>query len=106
DHRRPQGVVVVRRHRATVGPGRRDGEQITRTDVPGQELVLHQDVAGLAVLAHDEGQRRWGVGDEGGEGAGVVGVVQGGADVVAHSAVDAYVGAHGPAVQLDPPPGA
>ena len=37
----------------------------------------------------------------GGQGAGVVGVVEGGADVVAHPAVDADVGAHRATVELD-----
>ena len=79
-------------------PARRAGR---RGDVAGQELVLDDDVAGLAVLADHAGQHRLGLGAARGERAGVVGVVERGADVVAHPAVDGDVGAHRAAVELD-----
>ena len=77
---------------ATRSPGR---------DVAGQELVLDHDVAGLAVPADHPGEHRRRVGAAAGQGAGVVGVVERGADVVAHAAVDGDVGAAGAAVERD-----
>ena len=100
-HRRAQGVVVVAGHRPAVGAGAGHGQQVARGDVAGQELVLDQDVAGLAVLAHDAPEHDRGVGGARGQGGGVVGVVQRGADVVAHPAVDRDVGAHRAAVERD-----
>ena len=64
-------------------------------------IVLDHDVAALAVLA-DHPARTGGASDVArGERAGVVGVVERGADVVAHAAVDADVGADRSAVELD-----
>ena len=94
DDRRLEQVVVVARHRPAVGPGGGDGEQVARCDVGGQPEVAHQDVAALAVLADDAAQGRRGVGAAVGQHARVAGVVEGGADVVAHPAVHGDVVAH------------
>ena len=51
-------MVVVAGHRPAVGTGAGHREQVAGTHVAGQELVLDDDVAGLAVLADDAGQRR------------------------------------------------
>src|SRR5665647_2479842 len=93
DDGRPRLGVVVVGHAVTVGAGTR-GDQ----DVAGlgrrDAHVAHQHVAGFAVLAGD--------GDHiGGRSLGLVGkhrlvarVVEHGAQVVAHAAVDGHVGAH------------
>src|SRR5688500_7858424 len=101
DHRRTQRVVVVGGHGSAVGAGAGHRHQVAGTHVSGQELVLDDDVAGLAVLADDPGQDRRGVGAARGERGGVVGVVEGGADVVAHAPVDGDVRAPCAPVELD-----
>ncbi len=58
--------------------------------VARQVLVLHDDVAALAVLADDPAEHRRRVRAPG-ETGGVVGAVQRGAGVVAHAAVDGHV---------------
>ena len=100
-HRRAGDHVVVRRHRPAVGAGRRDRQQVTALQVGGQPRVADHDVAGLAVLAHDPGQHRRGGRGPRGQDDGVVGVVEGRADVVAHPAVDRHVRAPGARAVLD-----
>src|SRR5699024_2662158 len=68
--------------------GHGHGDQIAAVDVCRQVLVLDHDVAALAVLADHAHHLRPGRGDASGQQARVVGVVQGGAHVVAHAAVD------------------
>ena len=51
DNWRTGRVVVLARERPAIGPGARDGDEITWSDVPREELVLDDDVAALAVLA-------------------------------------------------------
>src|SRR6478735_2137535 len=101
DHRWPRRVVVLAREGPAVGARARDGDEVAGADVAGEELVLDDDVAALAVLAHDAGEHRVGGGRPARQRARVVGVVEGGADVVAHPAVDRDVEALGAAVELD-----
>ena len=101
DHRRARHVVVVAGHAAAVGAGRGDGDQVARRDVGRQPRVAHDDVAALAVLADHAGEHRGGRRLAVRDRAGVVGVVERGADVVAHPAVDRDVGAHRAAVERD-----
>src|SRR5699024_2542115 len=93
DHRRPGHVVVVGGQRVAVGPGHGHRDQVAALHVGGEVLVLDHDVAALAVLADHAHHLGRGVGDPAGEQAGVVGVVQRGAHVVAHPAVDGDVDA-------------
>src|SRR4051812_34068166 len=92
DDGRPRHVVVVAGHRAVIRPGRGDRNQVTGREVAGQRDVLDDDVAGLAVLTADRDVRRVSGRNARRERGGVVRVVQRGADVVAHAAVDADVG--------------
>ena len=101
DHRRPQRVVVVAGHRAAVGARPRHGQQVAGREVAGHELVLDHDVAGLAVLADHAAEHRGGLGVPRRDRAGVVGVVERGADVVAHPAVHRDVGAARAGVEPD-----
>src|SRR5262245_34491761 len=91
DHRRSRYVVVVAGHAATICAGAGYREKISWPHVGRQELILHQDVPGLAVLSHHASQQRAGLGRPAGESGAVRGVVQRGADVVAHPAVHAHV---------------
>jgi hypothetical protein len=83
-----------------VGPGGRHGDEVAGRQVAGQRHVVDDDVAALAVLPGqgDVGGRD--VGRARGQHGGVAGVVEGGADVVAHAAVDADVRAQ-PREHLD-----
>ena len=57
-HRRPRHLVVVRRHRVAVGAGDRRAEHVADREVGGHAGVAHDDVARLAVLAHDRDDAR------------------------------------------------
>src|SRR5215217_4700893 len=101
EHRRARHVVVLVGQAAAVGPRAGHGEQVAGADVGRKELVLDDDVAALAVLADDPRQQRAGVRASAGERRRVVGVVEGGADVVTHAAVDRDVPAGAAAVEPD-----
>ena len=58
DHRRARDVVVLAGQAPAVGARAGDGEEVAGGDVRRQELVLDDDVAALAVLADDAGERR------------------------------------------------
>src|SRR6478735_8169373 len=49
DHRWPRRVVVLAREGPAVGARARDGDEVAGADVAGEELVLDDDVAALAV---------------------------------------------------------
>ena len=91
-HPGPRHVVVVARHRPAVGAGGGHRDQVADGHVARQVRVPDHDVPALAVPADQPAQHRRRAGLPGGEHAGVLGVVQRGADVVAHAAVDAHVG--------------
>src|ERR1022692_3121639 len=76
DHGRPRHVDVLTCHAPAVGAGARDGEQVARRHVGRQELILDDDVAALAVLAHHPGQHPRGRPRARCEGAGEVRVVE------------------------------
>ena len=94
DHRRARHVVVV--SRPSTGSRRRSPATASRSPgarSAGQPGVLDHDVAALAVLADDARQHRLGASRARETSAhGVLGVVERGADVVAHPAVDGDVG--------------
>src|SRR5699024_512400 len=100
-HARPRHEVVVGGHRPPVRAGGRDGEQVTGGDVVGQQDVTHDDVPALAVLADDAGDDGGRLAAAAGDDGGVLGVVEGGADVVAHPAVDGDVVALAAVVEGD-----
>ena len=100
-HRRARHHVVVRGHGPAVRARGGDGQQVAALEVRGQPGVADHDVPGLAVLADHAGQHRRGRGGARGQHDGVVRVVEGRADVVAHAAVDRHVGAPGTGPVLD-----
>src|SRR5699024_7930871 len=76
-----------------VGAGDRHGDEVTALHVGRQVLVLDDDVPALAVLAHHAHHLGGALRRAPGQEAGVVRVVQGGAHVVAHAAVDGDIDA-------------
>src|SRR5450759_3204749 len=88
----PNLLVVVARHRLAVGAGRAHADDVA--DLNGLDAdVARDEVAGLAVLARDGHDLAAGLVGLVGHEHLVVRVVQGGADVVGHAAVDRHVGA-------------
>src|SRR5689334_830675 len=91
DHRRARDRVVVARHRVAIGAGGRHDEHVPGTRMVEQR-VGHEDVAGLAVHAHDAalGLAAEAVRD--------IRVVSGGVEhrprVVGHTAVNRNIRAH------------
>src|SRR5699024_5676245 len=61
-------------------------------DIGAHVLVPDYDVAGFAVLANDAHDRRFRARGSVGPGARIVSVVEGGADIVAHPAVNGDIG--------------
>src|SRR5699024_10721899 len=100
-HARSGYQIVLTGHGPAIGPGRRHGEQVTGADVAVQLHLVHHDIAALAMFAHHAGEHRFGRGGAGDQGSVVVGAVQGGSDVVAHSAVDRNVPPGAPVLQGD-----
>src|SRR3954454_1573083 len=99
--RRAEEMVVVAGHRAAVSTGAGDRDQVAGCHVAGKELVLDDDVAGLAVLPDETRQHRRSIRDPRGDCRRVVGVVESSADFVTHPAVDRDVGADRPGIEVD-----
>ena len=94
-------MVVVGCHRTAVRTRGRHRHQVAGCHVAGQELILDHDVTCFAVLAHDPREDRGRVRATRCESGGIVGIVEGGANVVAHPAVDRDVGPSRTAVEGD-----
>src|SRR5699024_1915676 len=90
-HGRLGQPVVIAGHHVAVRTGSGHREQVARCDVRRLPAVSHHDVTRLAVLSHDAGQHGSGLRTTGNDPAVVGRVVQRGADIVAHPAVDADV---------------
>src|SRR5690606_37897238 len=101
DDRGSGGVVVLAGQAPTVCAGPGDGDEVTGPQVGGEVLVQDDDVATLAVSADHPGEHRRGVASAACEGAGVVRLVEGRTDVVAHATVHGHIGARHPVADGD-----